>query len=72
MKKAAARALEKARAMIGDAIASTGPFTHNMIGIILQKVATDHGNQAANDLIEEYDLTELYGIYPVLDKAKKP
>lgn len=35
------------------------PFSHNIIGLALSAVAKDHGNDVANDLIDDFGLEAL-------------
>ena len=59
--------IQKAR----DKILSTnweGPMTHNCIGFILRDLAEKTDNKYANQLIEEFDLTEHFNIYSVEEK----
>ena len=47
-----------------------GPYSHNICGLILRQVSKEHGVGAANKLIDELDLHDLYGISKVQEKDK--
>jgi hypothetical protein len=53
----------KARKSIENAIEQDGPYSHNMISLTLISLKN---NKLANQLVEEYDLEELYGIQKVI------
>jgi hypothetical protein len=55
----------KARARIEEAMEQDGPFTHNLIGFTLSSLAQKVGVKYANELVREFDLTEIYGIEEV-------
>ena len=57
--------LEKAREQIEQEMDQHGQFTHNIIGIVLRQVSTEFGIGQANELIDEYDITDAYGIHKV-------
>jgi hypothetical protein len=42
-----------------------GPYTHNLISSILRCVAEKWGNEKANEMVDYFGLTELYGIHRV-------
>lgn len=49
--------LEDCKDAINDALDQDGPYTHNIIGLVLSKVFKELGGQpAVNELIEEFDL----------------
>lgn len=52
----------QARAEIQEAILSPGPYSHNLISYALRLTASRFGYRAANRLIDEFNLTKLYGI----------
>jgi hypothetical protein len=50
-------AREKLQANVG--YVDVKPFSHNIISIVLRRVAEVHGHDAANELIDEFDLEDL-------------
>jgi hypothetical protein len=46
------------RQYIEEAIEKNGPYSHNIIGLALNQISKEEGVQAANDLMDEYDLSE--------------
>jgi len=57
--------MEKARISITKAIVTDGPYSNNIVGSVLRSVAAEFGNETANDLIDEFDITELFDIEKV-------
>lgn len=57
--------MEKARASIEQAIEVDGPYSNNVVGSVLRIVADKFGTDTANDLIDEFDITELFDIEKV-------
>jgi len=56
-------AVTKARARIRQTLGGNGAYAHSMIGLTLTVMAQEIGNKSiANQLIDEYKLTELFGI----------
>jgi len=47
---------------IEKAMEEDGCFSHNKIGVTLLLLAREEGYEAANKLVDEYNLTELYEI----------
>lgn len=68
--KIGVESLDKAREQIQKAIDQDGPYSHNIVGLVLSSVASDYGTAQANELIAEFDLTEVYGIRPVQEELK--
>lgn len=62
-----ASGIRQACEQIEKAMEQDGPFTHNMIGITLLGLAEKFGYKYSNDLIKQYDLTDLYGIEEIED-----
>ena len=56
--------LDKAREDIEEAIRRDGEYSHNVISCVLRIVANEYGYDVANSLVGEFELEELYGIYP--------
>lgn len=56
--------LSEARKKIERAIEKNGPYSHNIVGMVLSSVSKDHGVKKANELLEEYNIEGLYGIAP--------
>ena len=54
--------IEEAKVKIENAMSKGGAFTHNVISLVLRNVANTHGCDAANSLIDEFDIEHLYGI----------
>jgi len=67
-KTALDRAILKARDSIENAMDQNGPYTHNIISLSLRSLAEKGGNKAANDLVDEYELDQEYGIQKVEEK----
>ena len=59
-----------ARQRIDKAINQDGAFSHNMIGLALAILSREDGQEAADKLVDEYNLTELYEIQKVGKKAE--
>ncbi|WP_447977506.1 hypothetical protein [Candidatus Nitrospira bockiana] len=57
--------LDEARRRIESAIAQFGPHAGMAIDLIVKEVRGDHGKEAANDLIDEFDLELCYNIPPI-------
>jgi len=57
--------IERARDRIEQAIKQNGPYSHKVVGLALSALARECGFEAANNLVEEYDLDDLYGIQKV-------
>lgn len=62
--------IAEARKKIEKAIDQNGQYSHNICGLVLSSVSRDHGLEAANNLIDEFALDEIYGIHKVPVKAK--
>ena len=54
-----------ARRKIETAIEQSGPYSHNICSMALLAVAAVEGKDAANKLIEDYELDALYRIRKV-------
>jgi hypothetical protein len=59
--------LEEARQRIESAIAQFGPQAGVAIDLVIKEVRGDQGKEAANELIEEFDLELYYNIAPIED-----
>jgi hypothetical protein len=57
--------IDEARQRIKSAIAQFGPQAGMAIDLVIKEVRGDQGNEAANELIEEFDLELYYNIAPV-------
>ena len=57
--------LDEARQRIESAMAQFGPQAGMAIDLIIKEVRGDQGNEAANELIDEFDLELYYNIPPV-------
>lgn len=42
-----------------------GPYSHNIVSLVLYQVASEHGYDAADALVASLELTTAYGIKPV-------
>ena len=60
--------IAKAKKQIVSAIMQNGPFSHNIVSLVLMGVSRDHGVPAANALVDEFRLTKLYGIHKVKEE----
>jgi hypothetical protein len=56
--------LDEARQRIESAIKQFGPQAGMAIDLVISEVRGDHGREAANELIEEFDLELCYNIAP--------
>ena len=54
--------ITKAKEAIERAIETDGPYSNNIVGSVLRQVDNEHGQQAALDLMDEYDLEEIFDI----------
>ncbi|KKM66012.1 hypothetical protein LCGC14_1485460, partial [marine sediment metagenome] len=56
-----AKSLEEIKSKIGAEVdyVDVKPYSHNIIGLLLQMAATHYGNDAANELIDYFELEEL-------------
>lgn len=61
----ALNSIEDARFKIERAVNADGEFSHNIISSTLRQVEQTFGKQEADKLIDEYDLTYLFGIKKV-------
>lgn len=59
------KTIAEARTKIQKAIDQDGPYTHNILGLVLSKVAKELDVEHANGLVEEFNLEDAYGICPV-------
>lgn len=57
--------MDEARQRIESAIEQYGPHAVMAIELVINEVRSDHGAQAVNELIAEYDLELLYNIPPM-------
>lgn len=57
--------LDEARQRIQSAIDQYGAHAGMAIDLVIKEVRDDHGREAANDLIDEYDLELCYNITPI-------
>ena len=53
--------LEKARQLLGTQVSFGGGYNRNGARLILADVAKEHGQAAADELIREFRLDELFG-----------
>jgi len=51
------KSLDIFKEQIERAIGQNGSYTHNIIGMVLSDVAKNYGDEEANKLIDEYDLS---------------
>ncbi|HFD80548.1 MAG TPA: hypothetical protein ENK05_09195 [Gammaproteobacteria bacterium] len=56
--------LEKAREMIGVQASMGSGYNRNSARLILAEVQREHGQQAVDRLIHEFDLENLFGFKP--------
>jgi hypothetical protein len=54
--------MDAAREFIAQKLENIGGFTHNIVGSKLRAVAKEISYEAANELIDEFDLDDLLGI----------
>ncbi|KAF0166974.1 MAG: hypothetical protein FD157_136 [Rhodocyclaceae bacterium] len=56
--------LEKARQLLGTQVSFGGGYNRNGARLILADVAKEHGQAAADSLIREFRLDQLFGFAP--------
>ncbi|MCF8150082.1 MAG: hypothetical protein K9K30_13925 [Burkholderiaceae bacterium] len=56
--------LEKARQLLGTQVSFGGGYNRNSTRLILAEVAREHGQDAADALIRELRLDEVFGLTP--------
>lgn len=56
--------LDKARELLRVQVAFGGGYNRNAARLILTEVAKHHGQAGVDQLIEEFDLTTLFGFKP--------
>lgn len=66
-----AMTIDKARELLATQVKFGGYYNRNSARMILADVQREHGIQAADDLIAEFGLTELFDIEPGV-KIKTP
>lgn len=57
--------IEAAKNRIRSALGQNGPCTYNRISSILRRVTEGHGVITVNDLIDEFNLADIFGIEKV-------
>ena len=62
--------LDKARELIAVQAHLAGGYNRNGVRLILGEVHRDHGQQAVDELIREFDLQTIFGIEPGSDFSK--
>lgn len=55
--------IKQARKDIREAIRQRGQYSHNICSCVLRQVDEEHGREKANDLVDQFDLTGLFGIH---------
>lgn len=55
-------AVSIARKKIEREITSTGPYSHNIVALVLRDLATNWGLKYANQLVRELELDSYFGI----------
>lgn len=61
--------IDDARASIKRAVADDGEYSHNIVSSALRTIDSKFGREAANGLIDEFDLTTTYNINKVATPA---
>lgn len=56
--------LDKARELLSAQAGTGSAYTRNGAGLVLNEVAREHGQQAADRLIRELDLERVFGFHP--------
>lgn len=59
------KSLKQIKSDIEAAIEQRGPFSHNLVSINLRIAAREYGTVAANQIIAEMELDDLFGIKAV-------
>lgn len=54
--------IDEAYADITEQIENPGQYSHQVVGYTLRIVARDHGMDAANKMVDDLDLDDLFGI----------
>jgi len=54
--------LDSARRKIQKQIETMGGYSHNIVGLVLMNVADEFGKDEANKLIDEMNITAIFGI----------
>lgn len=54
--------LDEAYVSIQKHIEDSGPYSHNIVTFTLRIVARDHGREAANEMVDNLDLENEFGI----------
>lgn len=54
--------LDKARELIQVQVSFGGGYNRNAVRLILAEISNEHGQQAVDRLIREFDLTEKFGL----------
>ena len=59
--------LDKARELIRVQVSFGGGYNRNAVRLILAEISNEHGQQAVDRLIREFDLTEKFGLEEGMD-----
>lgn len=62
--------LEKARELVAVQAQLGGGYNRNSVRLILGEVQREHGQQAVDALIREFDLMSIFGIEPGSDFSR--
>lgn len=55
--------LDSAKRKIQKQIDEMGGYSHNIVGLVLSSVADEFGQEEANKLIDEMDITAIFNIH---------
>lgn len=55
--------LDSAKRKIQKQIDEMGGYSHNIVGLVLSSVADEFGQEEANKLIDEMDITTIFNIH---------
>ena len=64
--------LDKARELIGVQVNMAGGYNRNAARLILAEVEKDHGQEAVDRLIREFELERIFGFKPGRSFMPKP
>ena len=64
--------IDKARELIEVQVKMAGGYNRNSAKLILAEVEREHGQQAVDHLIRDFDLERIFGFKPGVSLVSKP
>jgi hypothetical protein len=64
--------LDKARELVGVQVNMAGGYNRNAAKLVLAEVEREHGQEAVDRLIREFDLERVFGFKPGRSLVPKP